>query len=91
LATRQVSARPAYAVVQVDARSPVGLLALVLLVLLRTDLVGELAPGHAPGRPQPLRHQRHADRAERRFQQGPDAMAASRSASPFGSPWSAPG
>jgi len=39
LATRQISARPAYTVVQVSALA-VGLLALVLLVLLRTDLVG---------------------------------------------------
>ncbi|MBP7566676.1 MAG: FtsX-like permease family protein, partial [Burkholderiaceae bacterium] len=38
LATRQISARPAYAVVQVSALA-VGLLALVLLVLLRTDLI----------------------------------------------------
>lgn len=38
LATRQVSARPAYAVVQVSSLA-VGLLALVLLLLLRTDLV----------------------------------------------------
>ncbi|HRM65304.1 MAG TPA: FtsX-like permease family protein, partial [Acidovorax temperans] len=37
LATRQISARPAYAVVQVSSLA-VGLLALVLLVLLRTDL-----------------------------------------------------
>ena len=57
LATRQISARPAYAVVQVSALA-VGLLALVLLVLLRTDLDRELAQGHAAGRAQPLRHQR---------------------------------
>ncbi len=38
LATRQVAARPVYTVVQVSALA-VGLLALVLLVLLRTDLV----------------------------------------------------
>ena len=38
LATRQISARPAYAVVQVSSLA-VGLLALVLLVLLRTDLI----------------------------------------------------
>lgn len=38
LATRQVAARPAFAVVQVSSLA-VGLLALVLLVLLRTDLV----------------------------------------------------
>jgi putative ABC transport system permease protein len=38
LATRQIAARPGYTVVQVSALA-VGLLALVLLVLLRTDLV----------------------------------------------------
>lgn len=38
LATRQVLARPAYAVLQISALS-LGLLALILLVLLRTDLV----------------------------------------------------
>jgi putative ABC transport system permease protein len=38
LATRQLSARPGYAVVQVSSLA-VGLLALVLLVLLRTDLI----------------------------------------------------
>jgi len=38
LATRQIAARPAYAVVQVSSLA-VGLLALVLLVLLRTDLI----------------------------------------------------
>jgi len=52
LATRQISARPAYAVVQVSALS-VGLLALVLLVLLRTDLVSswrKSTPPDAPNR-----------------------------------------
>ncbi|MFM9924682.1 FtsX-like permease family protein [Variovorax sp. H27-G14] len=52
LATRQISARPAYAVVQVSALS-VGLLALVLLVLLRTDLVAswrKATPPDAPNR-----------------------------------------
>jgi putative ABC transport system permease protein len=52
LATRQVSARPAYAVVQVSALA-VGLLALVLLVLLRTDLVASwrrATPPDAPNR-----------------------------------------
>ncbi|MFD0667762.1 ABC transporter permease [Ramlibacter sp. MAHUQ-53] len=52
LATRQVSARPAYAVVQVSALA-VGLLALVLLVLLRTDLVDSwrrATPPDAPNR-----------------------------------------
>ena len=38
LATRQLAARPGYAVVQVSSLA-VGLLALVLLILLRTDLV----------------------------------------------------
>ncbi|WP_295856758.1 FtsX-like permease family protein [uncultured Xylophilus sp.] len=52
LATRQISARPVYAVVQVSALS-VGLLALVLLVLLRTDLIGSwraATPKDAPNR-----------------------------------------
>ena len=52
LATRQISARPAYAVVQVSALS-VGLLALVLLVLLRTDLIAswrKATPSDAPNR-----------------------------------------
>jgi putative ABC transport system permease protein len=52
LATRQISARPAYAVVQVSALA-VGLLALVLLVLLRTDLVAswrKATPPDAPNR-----------------------------------------
>ena len=52
LATRQVSARPAYTVVQVSALA-VGLLALVLLVLLRTDLIGswrKASPPDAPNR-----------------------------------------
>jgi putative ABC transport system permease protein len=52
LATRQVSARPAYTVVQVSALA-VGLLALVLLVLLRTDLVASwrrASPPDAPNR-----------------------------------------
>ena len=52
LATRQVSARPAYTVVQVSALA-VGLLALVLLVLLRTDLIGSwrrATPPDAPNR-----------------------------------------
>lgn len=52
LATRQLSARPAYAVVQVSALA-VGLLALVLLVLLRTDLVAswrQATPPDAPNR-----------------------------------------
>ena len=38
LATRQVSARPVFAVVQISSLA-VGLMALVLLVLLRTDLI----------------------------------------------------
>jgi putative ABC transport system permease protein len=52
LATRQVSARPAYTVVQVSALA-VGLLALVLLVLLRTDLIAswrKSTPPDAPNR-----------------------------------------
>ena len=52
LATRQLSARPAYAVVQISALS-VGLLALVLLVLLRTDLISSwrnATPPDAPNR-----------------------------------------
>jgi putative ABC transport system permease protein len=52
LATRQVSARPWYAVVQVSALS-VGLLALALLVLLRTDLISSwrnATPADAPNR-----------------------------------------
>ena len=52
LATRQISARPAFAVVQVSALS-VGLLALILLVLLRTDLISswrQSTPPDAPNR-----------------------------------------
>jgi putative ABC transport system permease protein len=52
IATRQISARPAYAVVQVSALA-VGLLALILLVLLRTDLVSswrKATPPDAPNR-----------------------------------------
>ena len=52
LATRQLAARPAFAVVQVSALA-VGLLALVLLVLLRTDLIGswrKASPADAPNR-----------------------------------------
>jgi putative ABC transport system permease protein len=52
LATRQVSARPAYAVVQISALA-VGMLALILLVLLRTDLVSswrKATPADAPNR-----------------------------------------
>jgi putative ABC transport system permease protein len=52
LATRQVAARPAYAVVQVSALA-VGMLALVLLVLLRTDLIRswqQATPPDAPNR-----------------------------------------
>jgi putative ABC transport system permease protein len=52
LATRQISARPAYAVVQVSALA-VGLLALLLLVLLRTDLISswrQATPADAPNR-----------------------------------------
>jgi putative ABC transport system permease protein len=52
LATRQMSARPAFTVVQVSALA-VGLLALVLLVLLRTDLISswrKATPPDAPNR-----------------------------------------
>jgi putative ABC transport system permease protein len=52
LATRQLAARPAFAVVQVSALA-VGLLALVLLVLLRTDLISswrQATPADAPNR-----------------------------------------
>ena len=52
LATRQIAARPAFAVLQVSALS-VGLLALVLLVLLRTDLINswrQATPKDAPNR-----------------------------------------
>ena len=52
LATRQVAARRAFTVVQVSALA-VGLLALVLLVLLRTDLVSswrKASPADAPNR-----------------------------------------
>ncbi|MBK7053202.1 MAG: ABC transporter permease [Rhodoferax sp.] len=52
LTTRQISARPAFAVVQVSALA-VGLLALVLLVLLRTDLISSwrrATPPDAPNR-----------------------------------------
>ncbi|QEA13393.1 ABC transporter permease [Comamonas flocculans] len=52
LATRQIAARPAYAVVQVSSLA-VGLLALVLLVLLRTDLIAswqQATPADAPDR-----------------------------------------
>ena len=52
LATRQIAARPAFTVVQVSALS-VGLLALVLLVLLRTDLIAswrKATPPDAPNR-----------------------------------------
>ncbi len=52
LATRQISARPVYAVVQVSSLA-VGLLALLLLVLLRTDLINswrQATPADAPNR-----------------------------------------
>jgi putative ABC transport system permease protein len=52
LATRQVAARPAFAVVQISALA-VGMLALVLLVLLRTDLIRswqQATPPDAPNR-----------------------------------------
>jgi len=52
LATRQIAARPAFAVLQVSALA-VGLLALMLLVLLRTDLISswrQATPPDAPNR-----------------------------------------
>ena len=52
LATRQLSARPVYAVVQTSALA-IGLLALMLLVLLRTDLISswrQATPPDAPNR-----------------------------------------
>lgn len=52
LATRQIAARPAFAVLQVSSLS-VGLLALALLVLLRTDLIDSwraATPPDAPNR-----------------------------------------
>jgi putative ABC transport system permease protein len=52
LATRQIAARPAFVVVQVSSLA-VGLLALVLLVLLRTDLIASwraATPANAPNR-----------------------------------------
>ena len=52
LATRQIAARPAFAVLQVSALA-VGMLALVLLVLLRTDLISswrQATPPDAPNR-----------------------------------------
>ncbi|MBB4842154.1 putative ABC transport system permease protein [Paucibacter oligotrophus] len=52
LATRQVAARPSFVVVQVSSLA-VGLLALALLVLLRTDLISSwrsATPKHAPDR-----------------------------------------
>ena len=52
LATRQVAARPAFAMLQVSALG-VGLLALALLVLLRTDLIHSwraATPADAPNR-----------------------------------------
>ena len=58
LATRQIAARPAFAVLQVSALSG-QLLALVLL-LLRTDLIEPGGARDAAGRAEPLRHQRAA-------------------------------
>ncbi len=52
LAMRQLAARPAFAVLQISALA-VGLLALVLLVLLRTDLIAawrRATPADAPNR-----------------------------------------
>ncbi len=50
LATRQISARPIYTVVQVSALA-VGLLALMLLVLLRTDLISSWRQATPPDSP----------------------------------------
>jgi len=50
LATRQIAARPVFAVVQVSSLA-VGLLALVLLVLLRTDLISSWRAASPPGAP----------------------------------------
>ena len=50
LATRQLSARPIYAVVQTSALA-VGLLALMLLVLLRTDLISSWRNATPPDAP----------------------------------------
>ena len=50
LATRQIAARPAFAVLQVSALS-VGLLALVLLILLRTDLISSWRAATPPDAP----------------------------------------
>ena len=50
LATRQIAARPAFAVVQVSALS-VGMLALLLLVLLRTDLIASWRQATPPDAP----------------------------------------
>lgn len=50
LATRQFSARPVFAVVQISALA-VGLLALVLLVLLRTDLIASWRSATPPDAP----------------------------------------
>ena len=63
LATRQIAARPAFAVLQVSALA-VGLLALVLLVLLRTDLIASWRAATPPRCAEPLRHQ-HPARAGR--------------------------
>ncbi|MEW5885907.1 MAG: FtsX-like permease family protein [Pseudomonadota bacterium] len=52
LATRQIAARPAYAVLQSSALA-IGLMALLLLVLLRTDLISswqQATPADAPNR-----------------------------------------
>lgn len=52
LATRQLSARPIFTVVQISALA-LGLLALILLVLLRTDLISswrQATPADAPNR-----------------------------------------
>jgi putative ABC transport system permease protein len=50
MATRQLAARPGFSVLQVSALS-VGLLSLILLVLLRTDLVASWRSGTPPDAP----------------------------------------
>ena len=50
LATRQIAARPAFAVLQVSSMA-IGLMALVLLVLLRTDLIDSWRPATPPDAP----------------------------------------
>lgn len=71
LATRQVAARPAFAVLQVTALS-IGLLALVLLVLLRTDLISSWRAATPPDAPNRFAINLQPDQAEA-FRQRLDA------------------